>query len=74
MNDTLIYRLTKRAEIRSSITSRKSVQENLPDRISELLLEAASRIEELESIVQGYTVLTDHLIKTTDGLKEDYDN
>jgi hypothetical protein len=64
MNETLIHRLRKRAEIRLSITSRKSVQENLPDRISELLLEAASRIKELESVVQGYTVLTDHLIKS----------
>jgi hypothetical protein len=64
INETLIHRLRKRAEIRLSITSRKSVQENLPDRISELLLEAASRIKELESVVQGYTVLTDHLIKS----------
>jgi hypothetical protein len=64
MNETLIHRLRKRAEIRLSITSRKSVQENLPDKISELLLEAASRIKELESVVQGYMVLTDSLIKS----------
>ena len=42
--DDLIYRLLKRAEIRRSITSRKSVQENKPDRISDLLEEAAERI------------------------------
>lgn len=43
--DSLIYRLLKRAEIRQQITSRKSVQENKPDRISELLIEAAVEID-----------------------------
>lgn len=43
--DSLIYRLLKRAEIRQQITSRKSVQENKPDRISELLIEAATEID-----------------------------
>ena len=46
--ETLINRLRKRAEIRRQIQSRKSVQENKPDRISDLLEEAANRIEELE--------------------------
>lgn len=45
--DSLIYRLLKRAEIRQQITSRKSVQENKPDRISELLIEAAIEIDQL---------------------------
>ena len=42
--DDLIYRLNKRAEIREQITTRKSVQEQKPDRISELLREAARTI------------------------------
>ena len=46
--EDLVYRLRKRAEIRRSIPTRKSVQNNEPDRISDLLEEAADRIEELE--------------------------
>lgn len=47
MNDDLVYRLRKRAEIRRNITTRKSVQNNEPDRIADLLEEAANAIEEL---------------------------
>jgi len=48
MNDQdLIYRLRKRAEIRRQIQSRKSVQEGKPDRIADLLEEAATEIEML---------------------------
>jgi len=43
----LVYRLRKRAEIRRQIATRKSVQEGKPDRISDLLEEAASEIERL---------------------------
>jgi hypothetical protein len=46
-NDDLVYRLRKRAEIRRQIPTRKSVQEGEPDRIADLLEEAADRIEEL---------------------------
>ena len=53
MNEDLIYRLRKRAEIRRQISTRKSVQENAPDRIADLLEEAANRIEELESGQDG---------------------
>lgn len=45
MEDDLVYRLRKRAEIRRQIQTRKSVQEGAPDRISDLLEEAADRIE-----------------------------
>lgn len=45
----LIYRLRKRAEIRRQIPGRKSVQEGKPDRIADLLEEAANRIEDLEN-------------------------
>ena len=48
MEEDLIYRLTKRAEIRRNATTRKSVQEGAPDRIADLLEEAAARITELE--------------------------
>ena len=51
MNNTedLVYRLRKRAEIRRQIPSRKSVQENAPDRIADLLEEAANEIEKLRT-------------------------
>ena len=45
---SLVYRLRKRAEIRLQISTRKSVQEGKPDRLAELLLEAADYIEKLE--------------------------
>ena len=43
--ETLVERLRKRAEIRRQIPTRKSVQENKPDRIADLLEEAAAKIE-----------------------------
>ena len=49
--ESLIYRLRKRAEIRRSIKSRKSVQEGKSDRIADLLEEAAREIYRLESII-----------------------
>lgn len=45
---SLIYRLRKRAEIRRQISSRKSVQEGKPDRLADLLDEAADEIEKLK--------------------------
>jgi len=45
--DDIVYRLKKRAEIRRTIPDRKSVMENKPDRISDLLEEAAQKITEL---------------------------
>lgn len=49
MND-LVYRLRKRAEIRRQIDTRKSVQNNEPDRIADLLEEAANEIEHLNKV------------------------
>ena len=43
----LVYRLLKRAEIRRNIPTRKSVQEGKPDRIADLLEEAAKCIKNL---------------------------
>ena len=45
----IVFRLRKRAEIRRQISSRKSVQEGKPDRISDILEEAANEIESLRS-------------------------
>ena len=45
--EDLVFRLRKRAEIRRQISSRKSVQEGKPDRISDLLEEAANEIDSL---------------------------
>ena len=46
-HENLIERLLKRARIRRQISTRKSVQNNEPDRIADLLEEAAKEIEEL---------------------------
>lgn len=46
---SLIFRLRKRAEIRRQIKDRKSVQEGKPDRIADLLEEAADRLEQFEN-------------------------
>jgi hypothetical protein len=45
---SLVYRLRKRAEIRRQIKDRKSVQEGAADRIADLLEEAANEIERLK--------------------------
>ena len=50
----IVYRLEKRAEIRRQISTRKSVQEGKPDRISDLLEEAAQYIKEQRMLVHSY--------------------
>jgi hypothetical protein len=52
MSDDLVYRLRKRAEIRRQIPDRKSVQEGQPDRIADLLEEAADALEKREWVEQ----------------------
>lgn len=47
MDEDLVTRLRKRAEIRRQIATRKSVQEGKPDRIADLLEEAANEIARL---------------------------
>lgn len=49
----IVYRLRKRAEIRRQIIGRKSVEEGKPDRIADLLEEAANKITELENQIEG---------------------
>ena len=50
---TLVERLRIRASIRRNNTERKSVQEGKPDRISDLLEEAADEIERKDNIING---------------------
>ena len=47
----LVYRLRERARIRRQIPSRKSVQEGKPDRMSDLMDEAAAEIERLRGSI-----------------------
>lgn len=51
--ESLVYRLRKRAEIRRNIPHRKSVQEGKPDRIADLLEESANlhELQELKSAI-----------------------
>lgn len=51
--ESLVYRLRKRAEIRRQIPGRKSVEEGKPDRIADLLEEAADEIERLKELCSG---------------------
>ena len=48
----IVFRLRKRAEIRRQIPGRKSVEEGAPDRIADLLEEAANEIEAMRN---GFT-------------------
>lgn len=55
MNENdLVYRLRKRAEIRRQIPGRKSVEEGKPDRIADILEEAANEIDRLREIEWMY--------------------
>jgi hypothetical protein len=60
MNENdLVYRLRKRAEIRRQIPGRKSVEEGKPDRIADILEEAANEIERLREYEWMYRDLND---------------
>jgi hypothetical protein len=47
---SLVFRLRKRAEIRRQIPDRKSVQAGAADRIADLLEEAADELTELQAL------------------------
>ena len=49
---TLVERLRIRASIRRNIKGRKSVQEGKPDRIADLLEDAADEIERLHDLTE----------------------
>jgi hypothetical protein len=50
---SVLFRLRKRAEIRRQISGRKSVQEGAPDRIADLLDEAADEIARLQGALSS---------------------
>lgn len=50
---SLLFRLRKRAEIRRQIPGRLAVVEGKPDKIANLLDEAADEIERLQKIVNS---------------------
>jgi hypothetical protein len=56
VNESLVERLRIRAAIRRQIPGRKSVQEGKPDRIADLLEEAANEIEMLEKALEDRPV------------------
>ena len=62
MNNTdpydLVYRLRLRAQIRRQIATRRSVQEGKPDRIADLLDEAANTIEQLQRSLKNHVYHT----------------
>lgn len=51
---SLVFRLRKRAEIRRSIPGRLAVIEGKPDKIANLLDEAADEIEKLQGTVAAF--------------------
>lgn len=51
---SLLFRLRKRAEIRRQIPGRLAVLENKPDRIADLLDEAADEIERIQKLYEHY--------------------
>ena len=61
VEQTLVERLRTRARIRRSIGTRKSVQNGEPDRLSNLLDEAADKITELEEQVGTLTCDVNYL-------------
>ena len=58
----LVTRLKIRASIRRQIQTRKSVQEGKPDRISDLLEEAAVEIKTLREEIETLRILTKRTI------------
>lgn len=68
MSDDIVYRLRKRAQIRRQISTRKSVQEGKPDRIADLLEEAANEIMTMRWQRTCITLKIDELIE---GIKND---
>lgn len=57
---SLVFRLRKRAEIRRQIPGRLAVIEGKPDRIANLLDEAADEIEELKKRIADVEDLLRH--------------
>ena len=69
---SLLFRLRKRAEIRRQIQGRKSVEEGKPDRIADLLEEAADEIERLNGISRDL-MIKHHPILDTEKIIKHYE-
>lgn len=69
-DQTLVERLRIRANIRRNNTERKSVKEGKPDRISDLLDEAANRLEAYEDYIALCESHIDYQNSTIDRLVE----
>ncbi len=54
IDQPLVFRLRKRAEIRRQIPGRLAVTEGKPDKIADLLEEAANEIESLRTTVASF--------------------
>lgn len=73
--EDLTERLLKRAEIRRSIKTRKSVQEGKPDRIADLLEESSDYIKNMDlrfkALLEGLDVHNTHfwMNQTPENLK-----
>ena len=65
MEQSIIERLRIRANIRRSISTRKSVQEGKPDKIADLLEEAADYIEQQQSEISGLEYMYEYLSNKT---------
>lgn len=59
VNQPLVYRLRRRAEIRRQIPGRLAVVEGKPDKIANLLDEAAAEIERLRKALDDYDIRPD---------------
>lgn len=59
--DNLVFRLHKRADIRRSIPHRKSVQDNQPDRIADLLDEAGFAMAELLGALKPFAECIEYI-------------
>lgn len=71
MQQTLIERLRIRAAIRRQIPTRKSVQENKPDRIADLLEEAALVLEAYEDHIALHEGHKEYLERVLEELAEE---
>lgn len=70
MENDLVFRLRERARIRRQIPTRKSVQNGEPDRIADLLEEAANEIESKDEHID---LLYEHLSEQSHFLPADND-
>lgn len=69
MPSNLVERLLRRAEIRRQIPTRKSVINKEPDRIADLLEEAASEIRVLRSQVMALSTALDIVKNDNDNVR-----